>query len=1639
VSGASASVTPATIPDAPTSVTATATNGEATVSFTAPSSNGGSAITYYTATSSPGNIAETLNQSGSGDITVSGLTNGVAYTFTVTATNAKGTSAASAASTSVTPATMPDAPTGVSAIAENTQATVSFTAPSNDGGSAITQYTATSNPGGFTGTLSQAESGAITVTGLTNGVAYTFTVMATNAKGTSAASAASTSVTPATIPDAPTGITAIAENTQAIVSFTAPSSNGGSAITQYTATSNPGGITETLSQSGSGAITLTGLTNGTAYTFTVTATNAVGTSAASAASTSVTPATTPNAPTSVNATAENTQATVSFTAPSNDGGSAITSYTATSNPGGFTETLNQSGSGVMTVTGLTNGEAYTFTVTATNAKGTSSASAASTSVTPATTPDAPTDVNAIAGNTQATVSFIAPSSDGGSVITSYRATSSPGNITGTLIQAGSDAIIVRGLTNNEAYSFTVTATNVLGTSVASAASNIVTPATIPDAPTGVSATVGDTQATVSFTAPSNDGGSVITSYTATSSPEGITETLNQSGSGTIVVSGLSNGTSYTFSVTATNAIGTSISSATSNSDTQPITIGDTLEGGIVFYLDGSGGGKVCAATDQSAGIKWALPAYQSISVPSPGATSSTNGAANTDAIIAQTGQPAANTYAAGLCRTYDGGGFNDWYLPARNELDLMHDNLHVSGLGGFSSSWYWSSREFSTTHGYFQSFSSGSINGVNKNTSTLKVRAVRAFSGTLTIPDSPTAVNAAATNGEANVSFTAPSNDGGSAITSYTVTSSPGAITGTLSQAGSGAIKVRGLTNGTAYTFTVTATNAIGTSVASTVSNQVTPQGVPDETTRVYATAGNTQATVFFAAPSNDGGSAITSYTATSSIGGITETLSQAGSGAITVTGLTNGTAYSFTVTATNAIGTSVASAASTLVTPATIPDAPTGVTATAGNTEATVSFTAPSSDGGSVITSYTATSNPGNITGTLSQAGSGAITVIGLTNGVDYSFTVTATNAFGTSVASAASTLVTPQQGAPNAPTGITAIAGNTQATVSFTAPSNDGGSAITSYTATSSPGNNTGILNQAGSGPITVSGLTNGVQYSFTVRANNASGTSISSAASTLVTPGTRPNAPTGVSATAGNRQATVSFTAPSNGGDSAITSYTATSNPGGFTGALSQAGSGTITVSGLTNGVQYSFTVTATNATGTSVASDASILVTPQGAPGFPRVVSVAAGNTQATVSFTAPSNDGGSAITSYTATSNPGNITETLNQSGSGAITVTGLTNGVRYYFRVTATNALGTSGGFLSNYVTPGTIPDAPTGVTAIAGNTQATVSFTAPSNGGDSTITSYMATSSPGGFTGTLNQAGSGAITVRGLTNGLQYSFTVTATNATGTSVASAASNIVTHATTPGAPTGVTAIAGNTQATVSFTAPSNDGGSPITQYKVTSSPGGFTGTLNQAGSGAIIVRGLTNDTAYTFTVTATNAVGTSAASAASNSVTPDNFAVIGDLRAGGVVFWIDPSDNRHGLVCAIEDQSAGIRWYNGAYTATGATGTGIGTGSANTTTIIANQGATETSYAAGVAGAYSGGGHTDWFLPSKDELDQMYQNKATINSTATENNGSNFTGDFYWSSTEYDSYGAWFRSFYYGSKASSHKVNAGSVRVVRAF
>ncbi len=293
----------ASAPGAPGPVSATAGNGQATVRWAAAAANG-SPVTAYTVKTSPGGATASVVGSSTSRV-VNGLTNGTAYTFTVSAANAAGTGAASAASPAVTPSsgTRPTAPSGVSASPGNAQATVSWTAPASSGGSAITGYAVRvldAATGAQVGSPRPAPAGAtsLPVADLANGTAYTFTVTATNATGTGPASQATAAITPRTLPGAPTAVSATPASARATVSWTAPAGNGGSAVTRYAvrvvdaATSSQVGALRPAAATAT-SLTLTGLVNGTRYTFQVQATNAVGPGPYSAASNAVTPLVTP--------------------------------------------------------------------------------------------------------------------------------------------------------------------------------------------------------------------------------------------------------------------------------------------------------------------------------------------------------------------------------------------------------------------------------------------------------------------------------------------------------------------------------------------------------------------------------------------------------------------------------------------------------------------------------------------------------------------------------------------------------------------------------------------------------------------------------------------------------------------------------------------------------------------------------------------------------------------------------------------------------------------------------------------------------------------------------------------------------------------------------------------------------------------------------------------------------------------------------------------------------------------------------------------------------------------------------------------------------------------------------------------------
>ncbi|GAA1949821.1 hypothetical protein GCM10009798_06320 [Nocardioides panacihumi] len=281
---------------------------------------------------------------------------------------------------------VPGPPTGVDGTAGDAQVALSWTAPADDGGSAITGYTITPYVGGSAkATLAVGNVTSTVVSGLVNGTTYTFTVAATNAAGTGAQSAASPALTPATVPAAPTGVSGASGNGQVDVHWTAPTADGGSPITGYVVTPFVGATAQSPASVGNvTSTTIRGLSNGTAYTFKVHAVNAKGAGPDSAPSPSVVPqAGVPGPPTGVAGTPGDGRVALSWSGPGDNGGSPITHYVVTPYVGATPRPSVTVGNVLRaTITGLTNGTSYTFTVAAQNTIGTGAPSAHSAPLRP---------------------------------------------------------------------------------------------------------------------------------------------------------------------------------------------------------------------------------------------------------------------------------------------------------------------------------------------------------------------------------------------------------------------------------------------------------------------------------------------------------------------------------------------------------------------------------------------------------------------------------------------------------------------------------------------------------------------------------------------------------------------------------------------------------------------------------------------------------------------------------------------------------------------------------------------------------------------------------------------------------------------------------------------------------------------------------------------------------------------------------------------------------------------------------------------------------------------------------------------------------------------------------------------------------
>ena len=543
----------------------------------------------------------------------------VGYDIQVRAVNTNGAGRWSATSVGTTEAAPPGAPTGFSATAGDRSAELSWSAPGSDGGGAITRYQYRYSvdaglswnpdwsdiPDGDDTDTDAANETSHTLTGLTGGVVHTFQLRAVNAKGASAAAAAT--ATPVSAPGAPTGFSATAGDRSAELSWSAPGSDGGGAITRYQYRYSvdaglswnpdwsdiPDGDDTDTDAANETSHTLTGLTNGTTYTIELRAVNSIG--EGDQTQTTATPVSAPGAPTGFSATAGDRSAELSWSAPGSDGGGAITRYQYRYSvdaglswnpdwsdiPDGDDTDTDAANETSHTLTGLTGGVVHTFQLRAVNAKGASAAAAAT--ATPVSAPGAPTGFSATAGDRSAELSWSAPGSDGGGAITRYQYRYSvdaglswnpdwsdipDGDDTDT-DAANETSHTLTGLTNGTTYTIELRAVNSIGEG--DQTQTTATLATPPDPPNTFKAARGDRSVALLWQEPGSDGNSAVTRYQYRYSvdaglswnpdwsdiPDGDDTDTDAANETSHTLTGLTNGTTYTIELRAVNSIGES--------------------------------------------------------------------------------------------------------------------------------------------------------------------------------------------------------------------------------------------------------------------------------------------------------------------------------------------------------------------------------------------------------------------------------------------------------------------------------------------------------------------------------------------------------------------------------------------------------------------------------------------------------------------------------------------------------------------------------------------------------------------------------------------------------------------------------------------------------------------------------------------------------------------------------------------------------------------------------------------------------------------------------------------------------------------------------------------------------------------------
>ena len=505
------------------------------------------------------------------------------------------------------------------------QINLSWSAPASTGGSAITGYKIEVSPDGTSGWTDQVADTNSTATtyahtGLAAGDTRHYRVSAINTNGAGTASNVDSATTGTTAPGAPTGLTATASGTTQIdLSWSAPASTGGSAITGYKIEVSPNGTsgwTDQVANTNSTATTYahTGLAAGDTRHYRVSAINTNGAGVPSNVANATTGTTAPGAPTGLTATASGaTQIDLSWSAPGSTGGSAITGYkieVSANGTSGWTDQVADTNSTATTYahTGLAAGDTRHYRVSAINTNGAGTASNVDSATTGATAPGAPTGLTATAsGTTQIDLSWSAPASTGGSAITGYKIEVSPNGTSGWTDQVANTNSTATtyahtGLAAGDTRHYRVSAINTNGAGTASNVDSATTGATAPGAPTGLTATAsGTTAINLSWSAPGSTGGSAITGYKIEVSSNGTSSWTNlvantSNTTTTYAHTGLTAGATRHYRVSAINTNGAGVPSNVANATTGQTTV--TF--GASSYTAAEGGATATVAVQLSA-------------------------------------------------------------------------------------------------------------------------------------------------------------------------------------------------------------------------------------------------------------------------------------------------------------------------------------------------------------------------------------------------------------------------------------------------------------------------------------------------------------------------------------------------------------------------------------------------------------------------------------------------------------------------------------------------------------------------------------------------------------------------------------------------------------------------------------------------------------------------------------------------------------------------------------------------------------------------------------------------------------------------------------------------------------------------------